>query len=68
MAREKRSAGAIAHAVDRANRHLSQPERIRHFVVADQPFTVDNGMMTPTMKPRRHEVLRRWGAEVERLY
>ena len=59
---------AIGQAVDRANMHLSQAERVRRFVVADQPFTVENGMMTPTMKPRRHEVLRRWGAEIERLY
>ncbi len=68
FARDEAFRSAIAHAVDRANKRLSQPERVRRFVVADQPFTIENGMITPTLKPRRHEVLRRWGADIERLY
>ncbi len=68
LANEKEFRAAIGQAVDRANRKLSQPERVKRFVVADQPFTIENGMMTPTMKPRRHAVLRRWGAELEGLY
>ena len=59
---------AIGQAIDRANRNLSVIERVKHFVIADQPFTVENGMMTPTMKPRRHEIVRRWGASLEQLY
>ena len=41
---------------------LSVIEKVKHFIVADEPFTVENGMMTPTMKTRRHVILRRWGA------
>ncbi len=59
---------AIGQAVERANRNLSLIEKVKHFVIADQPFTVDNGMMTPTMKPRRHEIVRRWGASVDKMY
>ena len=59
---------AIGQAIDRANRNLSVIERVKHFVIADQPFTVENGMMTPTMKPRRHAIVRRWGASLEQLY
>ena len=68
LAVDKAFRGAIARAVDRANGHLSVTERVKRFVIADQPFTIDNGMMTPTMKPRRHAILRRWGAALEQLY
>ena len=59
---------AVGRAIDRANGNLSVTERVKRFVIADQPFTIENGMMTPTMKPRRHEIIRRWGAAIEELY
>ena len=59
---------AISRAVDRANADLSQVERVKRFVVADEPFTIENGMMTPTMKPRRHAINQRWGATLAGLY
>ena len=59
---------AIGQAIDRANRSLSVIEKVKHFVVADQPFTIENGMMTPTLKPRRHAIVRRWGASLEQMY
>jgi len=59
---------AIGQAVDRANRNLAAAERVKRFVIADQPFTIENGMMTPTMKPRRHAIMKRWGPTIDRLY
>jgi long-chain acyl-CoA synthetase len=59
--------GAIGQAIDLANRHLAGAERVKRFVVADQPFTIENGMMTPTMKLRRHEIVKRWGPIIDRL-
>ncbi len=59
---------SIGQAIDRANAGLSVIEKVKHFVIADQPFTVENGMMTPTMKARRHIIIRRWGAAVEQMY
>ena len=48
---------AVALAVDRANKRLSVTERIRkHAVVA--PFTVENGLLTPSQKIRRVLVIR----------
>jgi long-chain acyl-CoA synthetase len=59
---------AVGAAVDRANLRLSPTERVKRFIVADRGFTTENGMMTPTMKPRRHEVARHWGAVIAGLY
>ncbi len=59
---------AIGRAVERANQSLSVVERVKRFAIAETPFTIENGMMTPTMKPRRHEIVKRWGAAIEALY
>ena len=48
---------AVAVAVDRANKRLSATERVRrHAVVA--PFTIENGLLTPSQKIRRLLVIR----------
>lgn len=59
---------ALAEAVDRVNSDLSAYERIRRFTVADSAFTVDNKMMTPSMKIRRHVILENYGKSLEHLY
>ena len=57
----------VAPAVDRVNRRLSSIERIRHWRPV-APFTVENGLMTPTMKVRRRLVLQQHAPLVEALY
>ena len=59
---------ALGKAVDRANKELSVIEQIRRFLVVDQPFTVDNEMLTPTMKNRRHKILDHYKEPIEALY
>lgn len=59
---------AIDQAIDRGNAKLSQLERVRRFAVVMEPFSVANGMMTPTMKIRRHVVKTLFGAQLEALY
>jgi long-chain acyl-CoA synthetase len=44
---------AVGEAVARANRHLSAIERVRRFHVMPEPFSIENGLMTPTLKLRR---------------
>ena len=58
----------LAGAVDRVNRQLSAIERVRRFILTDEPFTVENGQMTPTMKVRRHVLRERYGDRLEALY
>ena len=59
---------ALAEAVDRVNRTLSNMEKIRRFAVVTEPFTVDNGMLTPTLKIRRHRIREVHGAMLTGLY
>ncbi len=59
---------ALRTAVDRANERLSAIEQVRRFIVASEGFTIDNGLMTPTLKPRRHLITERYGERLEGLY
>lgn len=59
---------ALDAAVQRVNAKLPALERIRRFIVAREPFSVDNEQMTPTLKVKRHVVRNAYGAELEALY
>jgi long-chain acyl-CoA synthetase len=59
---------ALGAAVNDVNRGLSVIEKIRRFVVAPEPFTIDNGQLTPTLKIRRHVIGSTYGKLLESLY
>jgi long-chain acyl-CoA synthetase len=59
---------AIAATIDRVNANLSPIERIRRFALLPEAFTIDNAMLTPSMKIRRHKIRERWGDVIARLY
>ena len=59
---------ALSAAVERANSGLSNLERVRRFAVPDEAFTVENHMLTPTLKIRRHVIRERFGDLLENLY
>jgi long-chain acyl-CoA synthetase len=59
---------AIGAAVDRVNSDLSVIEKVRRFVVADEPFTVDNQQLTPSIKIRRHVLKEVYGPRLDALY
>ena len=59
---------ALDEAVSRVNQRLSNIERIRRFIIADGPFTIDNALMTPTMKIRRHKITELYLKRLEGLY
>ncbi|UAK24579.1 AMP-dependent synthetase/ligase [Sphingomonas nostoxanthinifaciens] len=55
-------------AVDRVNAGLSTTERVRRILVADEPFAIENGELTPSLKVRRHVLRARYGARLDALY
>jgi long-chain acyl-CoA synthetase len=59
---------AIRAAIDRVNEELSVTEKVRQFAFADEPFSVGNGMMTPSMKIRRGPIRERYGDRLAALY
>ena len=59
---------ALMTAVDRVNADLAVTEKVRRIAVMCDPFTVDNEMLTPSMKIRRHKILDAYGARLDALY
>jgi long-chain acyl-CoA synthetase len=50
--------------------HLDFPgyAKIRRVTLTVEPWTVDNGLLTPTLKVKRNRVLERYREEIERMY
>jgi long-chain acyl-CoA synthetase len=59
---------AVRAAIDRVNKDLSVIEKIRQFAFADEPFAIDNGELTPSLKIRRHAIRQRYGERIDALY
>ena len=59
---------ALDKAVSKVNQRLSGTEKVRRFAVATAPFSIDNEQMTPTMKIRRHVIVRRYRDVLDALY
>jgi long-chain acyl-CoA synthetase len=59
---------ALRSAVDGVNQTLSPIEQVRRFIIASEGFSIDNGLMTPTLKPRRHLITEKYGERLEALY
>jgi len=58
----------IERHVQKVNQSLNQWEKVRRWIVATQPFRIETGELTPTLKVRRSEVLSRYQAKFDALY
>ncbi len=58
----------LQKAMDRVNSDLNVIEKIRRFIVADEPFTIENEQLTPSMKIRRHVISKAYGERLDALY
>jgi long-chain acyl-CoA synthetase len=59
---------ALGQAVERVNRELSQIERVRRFILADESFTIENEQLTPSLKIRRHVLRQTYSERLDALY
>jgi long-chain acyl-CoA synthetase len=59
---------ALSAAVDRVNSELSVTEKVRRFILADEPFSVENQQLTPSIKIRRHVIRETYGDRLDALY
>ena len=59
---------ALGEVVGRINQNLPPAERVRRFLIADEPFGTANGQLTPTLKIRRHAIRATYGPAFDALY
>ena len=58
----------IKEIISKVNNNLSVIEQVRKFILIDHEFTIENDMMTPTMKVKRYKVKSVFGDQLENLY
>lgn len=58
----------IEKELNSLQRDLSKYEKARRYAFIVEPFTVENGLMTPTLKVKRKAVLERYAELVDDLY
>ena len=58
----------IKEVTSNVNAKLSIIEQIRKFILIDEEFTIENDMMTPTMKVKRFKIKNIFGDKLEKLY
>ena len=58
----------IKEEIDKINKYLSKIEKIKRFIVLKEQFTIENGMMTPTLKLKRYKIINKYKIEIEKLY
>jgi long-subunit acyl-CoA synthetase (AMP-forming) len=61
-------ATALAEHLARVNAKLDPHEHLEKLVVVTQPWTIENGMLTPTMKVRRSVIEAHYAPNVEGWY
>ena len=54
--------------IEKMNADLTQPEKIKRYHIIDEPFTIENNLMTPTMKVRRHEVEKKYSEVINGMF
>ncbi len=59
---------AVMAAVDRVNAQVSVTEKVRKITLTPDAFTIDNEMLTPSLKIRRHMIRQIYGARLDALY
>ncbi|MBP6725444.1 MAG: hypothetical protein KA137_11420 [Halioglobus sp.] len=58
----------IEKTIQSAQKDLANFEKVRRFTLLDQPFSIENEQMTPSMKLRRKAIEERYGELIEAMY
>ncbi len=59
----------IQAGIKRANTQAdSEAQRVQKFTLLQEDCTVANGLMTPTLKLRRHEIVKRYDTQIAEMY
>ena len=65
---ENKNNSTIGSIVDNFNKNLGIIEKIKKFILIDEEFTIENGLMTPTLKLKRKKIIERYKQDLEKLY
>lgn len=58
----------IAQEIDRLNKDLARFEQVKKFAIVPEDFSIENDMLTPTMKLKRRNIIARYQSLIDSLY
>ncbi|MDB3903538.1 long-chain fatty acid--CoA ligase [Candidatus Pelagibacter sp.] len=58
----------IEKELEKINKNLSKIEKIKKFFIIKNQFTIENNMMTPTLKLKRYKIVKTYQNELEKLF
>ena len=58
----------IEFYLENLNKSLSLVEKVKKFKLIKEEFTIENGMLTPTLKLKRKKILEKYKFDLEKLY
>ena len=58
----------IEKEIQNVNKNLSKIENIKKFFVINEKFSIENGMLTPTLKLKRYKIIKKYKNSFEDLY
>ncbi len=65
---KKISSEKIFKEIEIINKNFSKIEKIKKFLVIEDQFTIENGLMTPTLKLKRYKIIQKYKNQLEKLY
>ena len=68
MAASPRVQELVAKEVEEVNKQLASFETIKKFYIVPDEFSVDNGLITPSLKVKKKRVINAYQGEIERMY
>jgi long-chain acyl-CoA synthetase len=54
--------------INQLNEELPNFQRIKNFILSDKDWSTETGELTNTLKPKRHLLVERHHAEIEKMY
>ena len=58
----------INNEIEKINNNLSKIEKIKKFFLIKEKFSIENGMLTPTLKLKRFKIINKYKNSFENLY
>ena len=58
----------IESRIEACQKHLAPFEKIKRFTLLSEPFTIDSGELTDTLKLRRRVILERYAPQIDAMY
>ena len=58
----------IQEKIEQINKNLSKIEKIKKYFLISEAFSIENGMLTPTLKLKRYKIIQKYKKEFEKLY